>query len=66
MSMVSRAIFSEFPENTHSTFRDCRVHFCTFFRQPFSKELYRRAGMSRLRDTTGRAMQFKPEADSTI
>ena len=38
--MVSRAIFLEFPENTHSTFRDCHVHFCTFFRQPFSKELY--------------------------
>ena len=29
-SMVSRAIFSDFPENAHSTFRDCRIHFCTF------------------------------------
>ena len=30
--MASRAIL------THNTFRDCRVHF---FRQPFSKELYK-------------------------
>ena len=40
--MASRAIFPNFFEeqwtqNTHNTFRDCRVHF---LRQPFSKQLY--------------------------
>ena len=25
---------------TQTTFRSCRVHFCAFFRQPFSKQLY--------------------------
>ena len=37
-------------KNTHSTFRDCRVHFCNFFRQPFSNSLYIKREFSMFRD----------------